>query len=111
MAQKSLLTDKPKVVLRRYYQALLEQGIVVEKLILFGSYARKKERWDSDLDVCVVSKDFGNNYWRERINLMRLANKIEGLIEPHPYHPRDFADKWDPLVSEIKKHGVLISPS
>jgi len=51
MAKKSILEDKPAVLLNRFYKALLGEKIPVEKLILFGSYAKGNPKPWSDLDV------------------------------------------------------------
>ena len=108
MAKKSILNNKPEVILKDYRRALTEAGIAVEDLILFGSYAKGVEKQWSDLDVCVVSPDFGKDKTEEMILLKKLASPIEPMIEPHPYHPRDLADPWDPLAAEIKKYGKRI---
>ena len=105
MARKSILNNKPEAILKAYRRVLTEAGIVVEDLILFGSYAKGLEKQWSDLDVCVVSPNFGKDKTEEMILLKKLASPIEPMIEPHPYHPRDLADPWDPLAAEIKKYG------
>ena len=105
MAQKSILKDKPEILIKKYYQRLLEKGIKVEKIILFGSYAKGSAKEWSDLDLCVVSKDFGKDPHDELVMLMKLTSGIDEMIEPHPYHPNDLKDKWDPLAVEIRKHG------
>lgn len=40
--------------------------------------------------------------------LLLKSYNIDAIIEPHPYHPRDFVNE-DPLVWEIKKTGIEIS--
>lgn len=110
MAKKTLLNAKPKELLRQYSQELKKAQIPVEKLILFGSYAKGKPKPWSDLDVCVVSKKFGKNSFREMVRLSHIAARVDSLIEAHPYHPRDLKDKWDPLASEIRQHGVAVFP-
>lgn len=105
MAQKTILNDKPEKLISRYWNVLVQNGISVEKIILFGSYAKGKPKPWSDLDVCVVSKSFGKNNYDETVMLNRLTSDIDPMIEPHPYHPNDLKDKWDSLAWEIRKHG------
>lgn len=105
MVQRSILTAKPKELIRKYYQALQGKGIAVEKIILFGSYAKGNPKPWSDLDLCVVSKVFGKNSFDERLMLMKLTINVDDMIEPHPYNPKDLLDKWDPLAQEIRKYG------
>lgn len=107
MVGKSFLTDKPNNLINKFYQKLLEKNIPVEKLILFGSYAKGTQKAWSDLDICVVSKKFGKDRFDERVFLQNLALDIEPLIEPHPYSPKDLEDKWDPLADQIRKYGKV----
>jgi|SRR3989344_3590027 len=108
MVRKSLLKGNPIELANKYKRALLESGVPVDKLILFGSYAKKTARYDSDLDICVVSPKFGKKPFDEMIALGRIALKIDSLIEPHPFSPKDLANKYDPLASEIRKTGIKI---
>ena len=108
MVQKTILTDKPEKLALRYRELLLKRGIPVEKIIIFGSYAKKTPKPWSDLDLCVVSKSFGKNSYDETVKLKLLTTGIDTMIEPHPYHPRDLASPWDPLAAEIKKHGRIV---
>ncbi|MEA2089000.1 MAG: hypothetical protein U9O55_04160 [Patescibacteria group bacterium] len=50
---------------------------------------------------------FKNQFDAMRYLLLKSYN-IDAIIEPHPYHPRDFVNE-DPLVWEIKKTGIEIS--
>ena len=40
------------------FVALLEKGLRIEAIILFGSYARGNAYEDSDIDLAVISPDF-----------------------------------------------------
>lgn len=67
-------------VLSRFRTAIELQGIRVEKIILFGSYATGTNREGSDIDVVVVSKDFiDKDYW-ERTEV--LSSAIYQVFEP-----------------------------
>ena len=63
------------------FRAILEsKNITVNKIILYGSFAREDYRDDSDIDVIVISDDFVSfNYW-ERIDL--LSEAIYEIFEP-----------------------------
>lgn len=108
MVRKSYLSDRPENLIRKFNQALTKQGYPVEKIILFGSYAKGTEKPWSDVDICVVSNKFGKKPHDEMIELMHVASGIEPLIEPHPYNPKDLNDPWDPLAVEIKRYGKVI---
>lgn len=108
MAQQSLLTDTPTALIGKFTSALRQEGIPVEKMILFGSYAQGTPGPWSDLDLCVVSSSFGKNGFDEMVRLMKIAGHIDGMIEPHPYHPKDLEDPWDPLAQEIRTTGKVM---
>jgi len=106
MAKKSILKNKPGNLIKKYYRVLTDKGYCVEKIILFGSYARGKQKYWSDLDLCVVSKEFGQNDFDETVALKKATTEVDSMIEPHPYSPQGLRDKWDPLAVEINKHGI-----
>lgn len=108
MDQHTLLTDTPRNLLKRYRKVLKDNNIPVEKLILFGSFAKNTEHEASDVDVCVVSKKFSKDAFGEMVNLAKFAAQVDTLIEPHPYTPEDLNDPWDPLANEIRKYGIII---
>jgi predicted nucleotidyltransferase len=108
MDTKTLLNDTPTNLVHKYYQTLIRAHVPIEQIILFGSYAKKKAKPWSDVDVCVVSKTFGKNPLEELLMLARLTTDIDTMIEPVPYHPDDLADKYDPLAKEIREHGIRI---
>jgi len=108
MVQKTLLTNKSKKLAKKYYQELIKAGIPVKKLIIFGSYAKGKAKPWSDLDICVTSPIFGKSRFSERGKLFGIAHKVDDMIEPHPYHPKDLQEKWDPLAEQIRTTGKVI---
>lgn len=108
MAQKSILNDTPLNLIRKYSAILKKNKIDVEKIILFGSYAIGKQKPWSDLDLCVVSKKFGKNGYEEMVLLKQLTSKVDSMIEPHPYNPKDLENPYDPLAYEIRRSGKII---
>ena len=108
MVQKTLLTDTPHNLIKKYYQILKKEHIPVKKIILFGSYAKGTARPWSDVDICVVSKSFGKKPFDEMVFLKQLTTTVDSMIEPHPFHPNDLLDKYDPLAAEIRTHGITI---
>ena len=51
---------------------------------------------------------FSQDNIKEAVKLKLIANNIDWRIEPHPYHPRDFAVEEDPFAWEIKRTGQKI---
>lgn len=111
MDKKSILNDTPVNLIKKYQKLLRKRGVSVEKIILFGSYAKGTAKPWSDLDLCVVSKQFGKNGYDEMVFLNSLATDIESMIEPHPFHPKDLEDPYDPLAYEIRQTGKTVYSS
>ena len=100
---------KPKAVksIKRFIKALTQEGITVDRVVLYGSYARGKTRPDSDIDVAVISKDFGKDRVEEGMTLFRIAGKIDPRLEPIPISSDSYEnDTWIPLIYEIKEKGI-----
>jgi predicted nucleotidyltransferase len=96
-------------VIRKFVKALKQEGIAVDRVILYGSYAKGNIRRDSDIDVAVVSKHFGRDRVEEGMNLFRIAGKIDPRIEPVPFSSKSFEnDTWIPLIYEIRQKGIEI---
>ncbi len=93
---------------QKYLKAVRESGVNVDKAYLFGSFAKGKTWEGSDVDVCIISSQFGKDYLEEKSRLNKLALKIDPRIEPVPFSPGDFGNKYDPLVAEIKRFGIQI---
>ncbi|OQY30354.1 MAG: hypothetical protein B6244_00400 [Candidatus Cloacimonetes bacterium 4572_55] len=68
-------------ILCRFKQALeTANGIRVNKLILYGSQAAGTAREDSDIDVVVISDDFADKSYWQRINI--ISDAICAVFEP-----------------------------
>lgn len=108
MAKKISLGKKEINLINNYVILLKQKGISVSKVILFGSHAKGNAKPDSDIDVAVISAQFGRNNLKEMMLLRKLALEIDSHIEPLPFTPQDLNDRYSTLSQEIKKYGVLI---
>ncbi len=94
-------------VIKRFASALIEKGIKVDKIILYGSQAKGKARPDSDIDIAVVSRDFGKDRTEEGMLLYRIAGEIDARLEPVPISLESYKnDTWVPLIYEIRTKGI-----
>jgi len=97
-------------IIRKYGERLKEQGINFQKIILFGSYAANAENRDSDIDIAVVSQDFGKDRFKERVMLTKIAYYVDVRIEPHPVNLKEFTrNSWQTIIHEIKSKGIEIA--
>ena len=99
----------PIDITKKYLAEVRRLGISVDRAYLFGSFAKGKVWEGSDLDVCVISNDFGVDYHFDKMRLNKAALKVNPRIEPVAYSPADFDNKYDSLVDEVKRYGILIS--
>ena len=93
-------------LIKEFVNALKQEGITIDRVILYGSYARGHARPDSDIDVAVISKDFGKDRVEEGMALFRIAGKIDPRLEPVPFSTKMYEkDTWIPLIYEIREEG------
>ncbi|MDQ1329660.1 MAG: uncharacterized protein QG641_2952, partial [Candidatus Poribacteria bacterium] len=57
-------------IIRRYRKAIEARNVVVNKIVLFGSYASGNQREGSDIDVAVISDDFYDKGYWDRIDIL-----------------------------------------
>lgn len=91
-----------------YIEHIEAQGLQIESAYLFGSQVKGNSHEWSDVDLCVVSRQFSKNLdalsylWR-----MRRRDDIRAGIEPVGFHPNQFNDE-SALASEILRYGIKI---
>lgn len=94
-------------ILDRFQDALKAEGIRVHKIVLYGSCATGKSHKDSDIDVAIVSPDFGADRFEEGVKLFQIAYKIDPRLEPIPISLESYErDTWIPLIYEIRTKGL-----
>ena len=94
-------------IILRFVETLNKKGIHVEKAVLFGSYASGNFRPSSDLDLAIVSPDFGKDKFEEGKMLLQMAWRVDPRIEPIPISSKSYEkDTWIPLIYEIKQKGI-----
>ncbi len=100
-------TEEIKKIAKRYYKILLHQGYPVEKVLLFGSYARNNQVDGSDIDLAIVLAKFSQDRFNTRVELMNFTRDFDEVIEPHPFLASEIDDP-DPFLAEILKTGKSI---
>ena len=91
-------------------KALTTKGIRIYKIILYGSQVTaEKSRADSDIDLAVVSPDFGKDRFEEGKTLLQIAWRIDPRLEPIPISSESYEnDTWVPLIYEIRQKGIVL---
>lgn len=104
MVEKSVIEP-----INRFVDALKKEGIHIVKVILYGSYSKGEPRDESDIDVAIVSRDFGKDPVEDGMQLFRIAGAIDPRIEPVPISLKSYLeDTWIPLIYEIRENGIEI---
>lgn len=93
----------------KYLDLIKEKFTDIERVYLFGSYAKGKSTEDSDIDVALIFTNLDDSKRFDiQVQLMMLAAQIDSRIEPHPISHDDF-DSGNPFVVEIKKTGIEVA--
>ena len=74
---------------------------------IYGLFAKGTSHKWSDIDLAIISPDFSDDLFEDRLYLMRLAISIDDRIEPRPFRKESF-NRNDPLVDEILKNGLQL---
>jgi predicted nucleotidyltransferase len=91
----------------QFAKRLKKHKIKIAKVILYGSRVSGRAHKDSDIDVAIVSPDFGKNRYREGVRLFTIAGEIDPRIEPVPISVESYKnDTWIPLIYEIRTKGI-----
>jgi len=88
-----------------YFLDEVRKKYSIDRAYLYGSFAKGTSNKWSDIDIAIISPDFSDDLFEERLNLMQLAASIDDRIEPKPYK-RELFVRNDPLVDEIQKNGI-----
>jgi uncharacterized protein len=89
----------------KQYKFLVSDHFDIDKIVLFGSYARGKQREDSDIDVAVIVNSVNSDFFTYAPLLWKLGRQVDNRIEPVL-----FVNGNDPsgFLQEIIKSGLTI---
>jgi len=110
MVKEKYTKSEIKKIIKGLINSLSANNIVVDKIILYGSYAKGTPREHSDIDIAVISPSFK----RRRIidiqsDLAKASSKYLSVVEPVGYSTDDYRyAKMETLIGEIKKSGKIL---
>ena len=92
---------------------MLSKYISIEECYLFGSYVKGTWIKHSDIDLVIVSKDFGGLNMSKRLDLLyrvQWENNIEHFIEVIPLTPEEFSKKLrsSAVLMDASKYWIKI---
>ena len=79
----------------------------ISRVYIYGSFAKGISHKWSDIDLAIISPDFSDDTFYDRLSLMHIAASIDDRIEPHPFSSNRFNIN-DPLVNEICENGIQL---
>ena len=83
-----------------------ENNVTIEKILLFGSYAKGNPHKYSDIDLAVFSPRFTDNHF-ENNEAIQFTKRLPQM-QLHLYPVKEYEE--NDFVQEIKKHAIdLIS--
>jgi uncharacterized protein len=99
--------DKREAIKKvKAYRLLLNEYFKLEKVYLFGSYAKGNYREDSDIDVAVVVNHIDGDYFSVNPLLWKLRRQVDDRIEPILIE-KDFDEAN--FLEEVQRSGIEIS--
>ncbi|GBE01247.1 nucleotidyltransferase domain protein [bacterium BMS3Abin08] len=91
-----------EIIIEKYKVELRKLGITPQEIILYGSFASGHPREDSDIDLIVISDDFKNMNFRERLEILGLAaGRVFEPIEAIGYTEEEIKDTKGTFLEEI----------
>jgi len=104
LAQKTVINKLKKIAAE-----IKTSGIHLNRVILYGSYAKNTQHKWSDIDVALVADEF-NSIGFEDVDLFAatLIKYPKLNISPRTYNTRDFSPERDPFVEVILETGIEI---
>lgn len=100
------------IILREFVRMCLEV-IEPKKIILFGSSVKTRHRKDSDIDICIITKEkikVEDDLKLEQAS-ERIENRFKRNIQIHSFSEEEFETlkkSKDLLVEEIIRDGIVI---
>ena len=81
-----------------------------EKIILFGSYAYGTPNKNSDIDICVVEKNYKNK-WNEKAKIRDLLDSIKmpmDILNPKVDEYNFYKKEYGSVYKDIAEKGLVL---
>lgn len=104
LTQKTVITKIKKLA-----NEIRQSGLHLNRVVLYGSYAKNTQHEWSDIDVAFVSDEFNSIGFEDvKLFVAQLIKYPNLMIQPRTYNTRDFTPERDPFVEEILRTGIEI---
>ncbi len=96
-------------IIREYLNVLKQEGIVIEKAFLYGSYARDEASESSDIDLLLVSSLFDTDDDYVLSKPWVYTTKVDHRIEPLAVGLKRFqTDNVSPILELVRQEGIEV---
>uniref|UniRef100_Q3ASL7 Nucleotidyltransferase n=1 Tax=Chlorobium chlorochromatii (strain CaD3) TaxID=340177 RepID=Q3ASL7_CHLCH len=102
------MIDSIEIVKKQIVDALMPLN--PEIIILFGSYAYGVPNKNSDLDICIVEKEYSNK-WKEKEKIRKLLNKIDmpmDILNPKLDEFEFYKNEINSVYYDADKKGIWL---
>ncbi|NLH43514.1 MAG: nucleotidyltransferase domain-containing protein [Planctomycetes bacterium] len=102
--------DKETVlrIIRDFGKALEAERVSPRKIILFGSYSTGTQREGSDIDLVVISEDFADKDYWERIDILSSAIfEVFAPIEAVAMTPQEW-ESGESRIVDYARNGEVV---
>jgi len=104
LAQKTVINKLKKIAAE-----IKQSGIHLNRVVLYGSYAKNTQHKWSDIDVAFVADEFSSIGFDDVGLFAGTLIKYPTLnISPRTYNTHDFSPDRDPFVEIIMRTGIEI---
>lgn len=113
MVKAKFNSKEVKKITKRFIKGLEKNQVIIDKAILFGSYAHGNSRNYSDIDLAVISRLFNrkNRFQIQTIiaNALPDDQEVRVAIEPIGYSTWEYENaEQASFLAEIKKTGRVV---
>ena len=108
------MSEKIIIEVKNILKELCKQKrINISKIILYGSYAKKIQRENSDIDIIVISKNFRDKSIFERAEITtgidrELVKRTQKPFDILYYSDLEWNDSNSLILNEAKKKGNVL---
>ena len=97
-------------MIKKYLQLLKQEGLIIDKAFLYGSYVRNEENKNSDIDLLLVSSQINVSDDDQIGKIWALTRKVNSKIEPYLISSDKYQnDDISPIIQIVKQEGIEIA--
>ena len=95
-------------IVRNYARDIVEQGVCLKTVILYGSFAKGTQSEWSDIDVALVADEFTGFYFNDSNLFPHVSIKKPYIRIDAKTFPTNYFQQGDSFINEIIKTGIKV---